>query len=217
MKRFANPRALVAILAVSFGLAAGGSLAAPPHERGPGHCPEWSQENAPPCGYGPGWHQGWGRKGGYGMGPRAGYGPGPMFHGRALAGLYEELKLDAKQEALWKEAWNSAGEHRDTVRAHMASNHAEIKALIDQPGADLRAVEKRMGELRAEGQKLRDAAHERWFAVYDSLGDGQKEKVRLFLKDGMEKTERFVSRARERAKDRQERVPRSKTKREAGQ
>jgi hypothetical protein len=59
----------------------------------------------------------------------------------------------------------------------------------------LRAVAKRLDELHAEGIKQRDALRERWLAVYDSLGDEQKEKVRLFFKDGAERMERWTERA----------------------
>jgi Spy/CpxP family protein refolding chaperone len=173
MKRFASPRVLAAVLALSLGLAAGASLAAREVRHG----------TAP--------------KGGI----PAAHAMISFFHGRNLARLHDELKLDEKQEALWKEAGDFVRAQREGVRARLEKDRAEIKALLDQPGADLRAVEKRVGELRAEGRDLHDAARERWFAVYDSLGDGQKEKVRLFFKDGLEKMERFADRARERAKD----------------
>jgi hypothetical protein len=172
MKRFASPRALAAALAtaltLSLGLAAGSSFAAP--ERGDRHG-KWM--NAPHA--------------------RA---MGPMFQPRALIRLRDELKLDAQQEALRKEAQASAREHRGAIRARMDKDHAEIKALLDQPGIDLRAVVKRMDELRAESLKQLDAIRDRWFAVYDSLGEGQKEKARLFFKDGMERTERLTERGR---------------------
>ena len=171
MKRFFTPRSLATALALSLGLAAAGSFAAPPREGGPA--------------------------GGPGMHPHA-HAMAPMLHERAMVRLHDELKLDAQQEALWKDAVSFAREHRDAMRARMAKDHAEIKALLDQPGTDLRAVAKRMDDLRGEGLKQRDAVRDRWFAVYDSLGAGQKEKARLFFKDGMERMERMAERARER-------------------
>jgi hypothetical protein len=175
MKRFARARVFAAVVALSLGLAAGGSLAAPREDR---------HGTAP------------------GKGVPAAHAMIPRFHERALARLHDDLKLDEKQEALWKEAaGNFVRARHEAVRARLDRDRAEIKALLEQPGADLRAVEKRVGELRAEGRKLHDAARERWFAVYDSLGDGQKEKVRLFFKDGLEKMERFAERTRERAED----------------
>ncbi|MDR2450508.1 MAG: periplasmic heavy metal sensor [Candidatus Accumulibacter sp.] len=174
MKRFASPRVFVTVLALSLGLAAGGSLAAP-REDCHGTVP--------------------------GKGVPAAHAMIPLFHERALARLHDELKLDEKQEALWKEADHFVRARHEAARERLDRDRAEIKALLEQPGADLRAVEKRVGELRAEGRKLHDAARERWFAVYDSLGDGQKEKVRLFFKDGLEKMGRFAEWTRERAKD----------------
>jgi Spy/CpxP family protein refolding chaperone len=121
-----------------------------------------------------------------------------IFHGRAFARLHDELKLDAQQEALWKEAGAFAREQRDAMRARLAEDHAEIKALLERPESDLRAVAQRADELRAEGMKLRDAVRERWFAVYDALGAKQKETVRQFFKDGAARLDGFGERGRER-------------------
>jgi hypothetical protein len=170
MKRFATPRTFAAILILSLGFAAGGSFAAP--GRGDHH------------------------------GMRAdvaqGHALAPMFHERALARLRDELKLDAQQENLWKEARTFAREQRDAIRARVDKSRDEIKALLEQPGGDLRAVARRMDELRAEGLGQRDAIRDRWFAVYDALDAEQKEKVRLFLKDGAERTEHLTDRSGER-------------------
>jgi Spy/CpxP family protein refolding chaperone len=168
MKRFITPRALAAILVLSLGFAAGGSFAGPWHGNRHG---KW---------FG----------GGCGGGAHA-YDVAPMFHGRAFAYLRNELKLDARQEALWKAAAVFAYEQRDARYVRMARERDEIDALLEQPGGDLRAVTKRMDALRAENLKLRDAARERWFAVYDALDAEQKEKVRLFFKDGAERRGRF--------------------------
>ena len=173
MKRFFTPRSLATALALSLGFAAAGSFAAPPRGDHPGY------------GYG-------------GPGVPHAHARAPMLHERAMVRLHDELKLDAQQEALWKDAVGFARAHRDAMRAGMVKDHAEIKALLDQPGTDLRAVAKRMDELRADALKQRDAVRDRWFAVYDSLGAGQKEKARLFFKDGMERMERMADRARER-------------------
>jgi Spy/CpxP family protein refolding chaperone len=173
MKRLITPRALAAVFVLSLGLAAGSSFAGPHGDR----------------------HGKW--FGGWCDGARA-HDMAPAFHGRAFAYLRDELKLDARQEALWKEARAFAFEQRDAMRARMIRERDEINALLERPDSDLRAAAKRMDELRAEGWKLRDAARERWFAVYDALGAEQKETVRLFFKDGAERMGRFGERFRER-------------------
>jgi uncharacterized membrane protein len=121
-----------------------------------------------------------------------------MFHQRGMARLHDELKLDAQQEALWKEAQSFAREHHEAMSARWHKDQTEIKALLDQPDSDLRAVAKRMDELRAEGIQQRDVVRDRWFVVYDSLSAGQKEKARLFFKDGMERMGHAAEQARER-------------------
>lgn len=110
-----------------------------------------------------------------------------MVHGRAMTRLHDELKLDEKQDALWKEADKFAQDTKAGARDSFQKRHEEIKTLLDQPGADLRAVSKRMDDLRADGMKQRDAVRERWLAVYDSLNPEQKEKARVFFKTGMER------------------------------
>ena len=120
-----------------------------------------------------------------------------MMHDRAMNRLHDELKLDDRQESLWKAADKAAQEQRTTMREKMSQHHAEIKRMLDQPGADLRAVAKRMDDLKAESMKQRDAVRENWLAFYDSLNGEQKEKARLFFKAGMERAERMGQRAKD--------------------
>jgi len=124
-------------------------------------------------------------------GPGAGM-PGhhAMYNDRAMVRLHDELKLDAKQEALWKDAERFAKDQRDGMKDRFGAHHDEIKAMLDKPGADLRAVVRRMDELKAEGAKQRDAVRERWLSVYDSLNPEQKEQARVFFKTGMDRMER---------------------------
>lgn len=117
---------------------------------------------------------------------------------RAMNRLHDELKLDATQEAQWKDAEKLSREHRDTMRERFRKERAEIKAMLDQPGADLRSVAKRMDDLKAKGMKERDAVRERWLAVYDTLNPEQKEKARLFFKASAERMERMGKKPRER-------------------
>ena len=131
----------------------------------------------------------------HGMGMQAQH---AMFQGRAMSRLHDELKLDAKQEAQWKATEQFVQEQHTAGRERFQKNHAELKAMLDQPGADLRAVAKRMDDLRADGMKQREAVRERWLAFYDSLNGEQKEKARLFFKSGMERMERMGDRAKER-------------------
>lgn len=133
--------------------------------------------------------------------------PGPRPHGTAMHGmpfgpainrLHDDLQLDARQEALWKDADTFAKSQHAAMGENFRKQHAEIKAMLDQPGTDLRAIVKRMDDQRAEGVKQRDAVRERWFAVYDSLTPEQKEKARVFFKNGMERMAQAGKRMHER-------------------
>lgn len=109
---------------------------------------------------------------------------------KGMSRLHDELKLDAKQEALWQDAEKASKENMAGMRDRFRQHHEEIQALIDKPGADLRAVAKRMDEFKAEGQKLREANRDRWLTVYDSLNAEQKEKARVFFKSKLERMAR---------------------------
>jgi len=144
----------------------------------------------------------------FAMPPRDGErgGPGMHAHGmehglRDMSRLHDDLKLDAKQEALWQDAEKAAKESMTSMRERMRKQHDETLAMLNQPGADLRAVLKRMDDLRAEGQKQREAGRDRWLAVYDALNAEQKEKARVFFKNKMERMGHFGQRDPGRAGD----------------
>ncbi|SDG61713.1 Spy/CpxP family protein refolding chaperone [Propionivibrio dicarboxylicus] len=125
--------------------------------------------------------------------------PGMQMHGmhagfahggRAMQRLHDDLKLDAAQEAAWQDAEKFAKDSFANGRDAFRKQHEEIQAALAQPGADLRAIVKRMDDLKAEGQKQRTAVRDRWLAVYDKLNPEQKEKARLFFKAGAERMTR---------------------------
>ena len=118
-------------------------------------------------------------------GDKSGY--SMMQGGKGMSRLHDSLKLDATQEALWKTAEQANKDERSAMRENRKKQRDEIKTMLDQPGADLNAVAKRMDEQQAEGQKMRLANRARWMNVYDSLNPEQKEQARLFLKNQMER------------------------------
>ncbi|MDR1367160.1 MAG: periplasmic heavy metal sensor [Candidatus Accumulibacter sp.] len=102
---------------------------------------------------------------------------------RGFGRLRDDLKLDAKQETLWKEAMDARKESGKAMREYSRKHREEIKALLDQPNADARAILKRMDEFRDRFQKFHLEERERLLKVYDTLSTEQKEKVRNFFKD----------------------------------
>lgn len=127
----------------------------------------------------------------------SGHGMHRQYSDRGMKGmsrLHDDLKLDAKQEALWQDADKAAKDHKVSMGERMRKQREETQALLNQPGADLRAVLKRMDDFRTEGQKQHEAGRERWLAVYDALNPEQKEKVRLFFKSRMDRMDHFGQR-----------------------
>jgi len=110
------------------------------------------------------------------------------MHGmKGMARLHDDLKLDARQEALWQDAAKAGREAIGGMRERMRKEHDETLVMLSQPGADLHALAKRMDDFRAQVQQQHLANRERWLAVYDALNAEQKEKARLFVKSSFER------------------------------
>jgi len=133
----------------------------------------------------------------FAAGPNAqhcGHDGGRMEHGmghgmKEMSRLHGDLKLDAKQEALWQDAEKGARDNMSGMREQMHKQREAALATLSQPGADLRAVLKQMDESRDAARKQHEANRDRWLAVYDSLNAEQKEKARLFFKSRFERVE----------------------------
>lgn len=172
MKNKYSPRRIVVALTLAFGLAAAAIAAPPAAER--------------PMDGGQNGIGGPGAMHGHGMHERH------RDHGiKEMARLHDELKLDSRQEALWKDAEKAGQDSRVGMRERFSKHHDEMLAQLSQPGADLRAVLKRMDEFKAEGQKQHEASRDQWLKVYDALSAGQKEKARLFFKSKLEQAKDF--------------------------
>lgn len=120
-----------------------------------------------------------------GAGPD-GMGPMPGFER-----LHKELNLNAQQEDLWKKAQAAQREAFRAVRAQGEETRAKLRAEIDKPGADLKQFAQMRDQLAAQMHAQMEATHkqvrEAWFAVYDTLDSAQKEKVRLAIRDSMDR------------------------------
>jgi Spy/CpxP family protein refolding chaperone len=120
--------------------------------------------------------------------PAGAEGMGPM---RGFERLHKELKLNAQQEDLWKKAQAAQREAFRSMRAKGEETRAKLRVEIDKPGADLKQFAQLRDELgaqtRAQMDAMRKQVREAWFAVYDALDPGQKEQVRVAIRDGMDR------------------------------
>ena len=120
-----------------------------------------------------------------GAGPE---GMGPM---RGLERLHKELNLNAQQEELWKRAQGVQRDAFRSMREKGEETRAKLRVEIDKPGADLKQFAQLRDELgaqmRAQMDAVRKQVREAWFAVYDALDSGQREKVRVAIRDGMDR------------------------------
>ncbi|AVJ27929.1 hypothetical protein [Achromobacter spanius] len=167
MSRFAirSNLAVLAIVAASSGFAAGSAMAAPP----------------PPAEGGPAaMHEGH-RGGGFHKGMRDGLlipGLGPVSKAQVA-----ELKLDAKQEALFKTAQEGQRGLHEAMRADGGKRHDLLKSQLDSGKLDPRALieqsEKRRDAFGPQAKQVRD----QWLAVWDSLNDTQRGQVTKIVKE----------------------------------
>ncbi|WP_191578939.1 hypothetical protein [Achromobacter insolitus] len=167
MSRFAirSNLAVLAIVAASSGFAAGSAMAAPP----------------PPAEGGPAaMHEGH-RGGGFHKGMRDGLlipGLGPVSKAQVA-----ELKLDAKQEALFKTAQEGQRSLHEAMRADRGTRHDLLKSQLDSGKLDPRALleqsEKRRDAFGPQAKQVRD----QWLAVWDSLNDTQRGQVTKIVKE----------------------------------
>jgi hypothetical protein len=120
-----------------------------------------------------------------GKGPE---GTGPV---RGFERLHKELNLNAQQEELWKKAQGLQREAFRSMRAKGEETRAKLRVEIDKPGADLKQFAQLRDQLGAQMHAQMEAIHkqvrEAWFAVYDALDSGQREKVRVAIRDGMDR------------------------------
>ena len=166
MSRFAirSNLAALAFVAATGGLVAGSVMAAPP----------------PPADGGPAaMHDG--QRGGFHKGMRDGLfipGLGPVTKAQVA-----ELKLDDKQQALFKTAQDGQRSLHEAMRASGDKRHDLLKAQLDSGKLDPRALieqsEKSRDAFGTQAKQVRD----QWLAVWDSLNDTQRGQVTKMLKD----------------------------------
>ncbi|WP_332608019.1 hypothetical protein [Achromobacter sp. ESBL13] len=168
MSRFAirSNLAALAFVAATGGLVAGSAMAAP---------------SAPADGGPAAMHH---------QGPRGGEFHKGMRDGLFIPGLgpvskaqVEQLKLDDKQQVLFKTAQDGQRSLHEAMRAAGAKRHDLLKSQLDSGKLDPRA-------LAAQSEQSHDAfgpqakqVRDQWLAVWDSLNDTQRGQVTKMVKD----------------------------------
>ena len=107
-------------------------------------------------------------------------GPG-MHMQQDLERMQKDLNLDKKQEALFQTARDAS---RDAMREGMASrreNHEKMRAALEGPNPDLRALAAQMDKERDEHMQKHRQVRDAWLNFYDALNPAQKEKARHFI------------------------------------
>ena len=115
-------------------------------------------------------------------------GMGPM---RGFERLHKELNLNPQQEELWKQAQTAQREAFKALRTMGAEARAQLRVEIDKPGVDLKQFARYRDQLRehmhTQTEATRKQVRTAWFGVYDSLDATQRERVRVAIRDGMDR------------------------------
>jgi len=110
---------------------------------------------------------------------------------RGFERLHKQLNLNPQQEELWKKAQGAQREAFRSMRAQAEETRAKLRVEIDKPGADLKQFAEMRDQLRSQMQVRMDGTRAQvrsaWFAVYDALDAGQRERVRVAIRDGMDR------------------------------
>ena len=121
--------------------------------------------------------------------------PEGMAPMREFGRLHKELNLNPQQEELWRKAQAAQREAFRAMHAKSEETRAKLRVEIDKPGADLKQFAQLRDQLGAQMRTQMEAARtqmrEAWFAVYDTLDSAQKEKVRVAIRDGMDRVSRM--------------------------
>lgn len=166
MSRFAirSNLAALAFVAATGGMVAGSAMAAPP----------------PPSDGGPAaMHDG--QRGGFHKGMRDGLfvpGLGPVTKAQVA-----ELKLDDKQQALFKTAQDGQRSLHEAMRASGGKRHDLLKAQLDSGKLDPRALVEQSEKSREAFGPQAKQVRDQWLAVWDSLNETQRGQVTKFVKE----------------------------------
>lgn len=167
MSRFAirSNLAALAFVAATGGLVAGTVMAAPP----------------PPADGGPAAMHERHHGGGFHKGMRDGLfipGLGPVSKAQVA-----ELKLDDKQQALFKTAQDGQRSLHEAMRASGGKRHDLLKAQLDSGKLDPHALVEQSEKSREAFGSQAKQVRGQWLAVWDSLNDTQRGQVTKMLKD----------------------------------
>ncbi|QKH38638.1 hypothetical protein FOC84_28375 [Achromobacter pestifer] len=166
MSRFAirSNLAALAFVAATGGLVAGSVMAAPP-----------------PAGDGGPAAMHDGQRGGFHKGMRDGLfvpGLGPVTKAQVA-----ELKLDDKQQALFKTAQDGQRSLHEAMRASGGKRHDLLKAQLDSGKLDPRALVEQSEKSREAFGPQAKQVRDQWLAVWDSLNETQRGQVTKFVKE----------------------------------
>lgn len=120
-------------------------------------------------------------------------------HGfRGMEKLHGNLKLSAEQEALWQKARAQMKQNAQAARDRHTELRGSTRAALDKPNVDFRALAEQMDRAREQDIAARRQVRDQWLALYDSLDQNQKEQVRVFVKERVQRGEKFRAKMRER-------------------
>ncbi|MCP5419946.1 MAG: periplasmic heavy metal sensor [Gammaproteobacteria bacterium] len=115
---------------------------------------------------------------------------------RQISQLHDELGLSASQDTLWQNAQTQTRQQiRQMIDRHQQLRQA-LQSALEHPDLDLRALALQADQMQTQNTATRKQIRDTWLVVYDGLDNGQRERVRLFLGDRLQRVEHFRDRFR---------------------
>jgi len=109
-----------------------------------------------------------------------------------LLKLHAELNLTASQEQQWQAAVAAGKTEHEQQRAAFQQARPELKALMQAPILDLRALQAEHEKIAGQAHQAHAQVTEAWLKVYDSLDATQKKLISTTLKDKWQQHQRFA-------------------------
>jgi hypothetical protein len=94
-----------------------------------------------------------------------------------------ELKLDARQQALFDEARQAQLDLRKSMRENAMSRRKTLDTQLQAGKLDPHALADAQAQNRQQMQGQADQVRQKWLALWDGLNDGQRQQVTQFVKE----------------------------------
>lgn len=115
-----------------------------------------------------------------------------------LEKIHDQLRLNAEQEALWKQAEEKTRETMKQMRDAREKMHQAMKQELEKGEPDFAAIARITDETRDSNLRARREARDLWLKLYAGLSPEQKIVARDFMRDRLAMADRLRAKCQSR-------------------